>query len=113
MITLTRNSLLISEEAIRGAMEISSREQDPWDYVIHNGQSMAVNSARGIIKLLIDGADQGLQPCLSALHAPLQALYIIAIYLIIHPNSRMRASDLNVSIGSWLLVLSSQLSTLN
>ncbi|KAM3067074.1 hypothetical protein ACMFMG_011747 [Clarireedia jacksonii] len=96
MITLTRNSLLISEEAIRNAMEISSREQDPWDYVIHNGPSMAVNSARGIIKLLIDGVDQGLQPCLSALHAPLQALYIIAIYLIIHPNSRLRASDLNL-----------------
>ncbi|KAK7973270.1 hypothetical protein PG988_007404 [Apiospora saccharicola] len=89
------NAFLISNEAIRIAVERYAAGQ-PWSSVIQNGQTAAANSARTVIKLLIDGHELGTTPALSALATPLHAVYVLAVHLLTHPGSRLANSDLNL-----------------
>ncbi|KAK8099042.1 uncharacterized protein PG998_012283 [Apiospora kogelbergensis] len=89
------NAFLISNEAIRMAVERYAAGQ-PWSSVIQNGQTAAANSARTVIKLLIDGHELGTTPALSSLATPLHAVYVLAVYLLTHPGSRLANSDLNL-----------------
>ncbi|KAK8074158.1 hypothetical protein PG994_005057 [Apiospora phragmitis] len=95
LMLLSRNSFLISNEAIRIAVERYAAGQ-PWSSVIQNGQTAAANSARTVIKLLIDGHELGTTPALSTLATPLHAIYVLAIHLLTHPGSRLANSDLNL-----------------
>ncbi|KAK8037387.1 hypothetical protein PG991_000733 [Apiospora marii] len=95
LMLLSRNSFLISSEAIRVAVERYAAGQ-PWSSVIQNGQTAAANSARTVIKLLIDGHELGTTPALSALATPLHAVYVLAVHLLTHPGSRLANSDLNL-----------------
>ncbi|KAK8023711.1 hypothetical protein PG993_011777 [Apiospora rasikravindrae] len=89
------NAFLISNEAIRIAVERYAAGQ-PWSSVIQNGQTAAANSARTVIKLLIDGHELGTSPSLSTLATPLHAVYVLAVHLLTHPGSRLANSDLNL-----------------
>lgn len=93
---LTRNSLLISREALRQSVNIIAKDK-PWDYVIRNGQSIAVNSARRVIRLLIEAEDCDQMPRLVTYHSPLHALYVLVVQLINHPESKMSKTDVEVS----------------
>ncbi|KAK7946219.1 oleate-activated transcription factor 1 [Apiospora aurea] len=95
LMLLSRNSFLISNEAIRIAVERYAAGQ-PWSSVIQNGQTAAANSARTVIKLLIDGHELGTTPALSTLATPLHAVYVLAVHLLTHPGSRLAHSDLNL-----------------
>jgi hypothetical protein len=94
---LVRNSLLLSTKAIQIAIE-NGASGTRWEHIIRNGPSIALNTARRIVQLLIEAADSGLKPLLPSLSAPLHALYVLSINIIKHPRSRMAKSDLNVSM---------------
>ncbi|KAK7413276.1 hypothetical protein QQX98_007864 [Neonectria punicea] len=95
LLILLRNSFLISEDAIREILEKRAVGQ-PWEHVVRNGQMIAANAARSIVRLLVEGADQGLRPVFSTSAAPLHALYVLAVHLITHPGSRLVNSDLDL-----------------
>lgn len=93
---VARNSLLISREALRQSVNVIAKDK-PWDYVIRNGQSITVNSARRVIRLLIEAEDCEQVPLLVTYHSPLHALYVLVVQLIKHPESKMSKTDLEVS----------------
>lgn len=93
---LMRNSLLLSNKAIQLAIDIVARNT-PWEHIIRNGTSVAVNAARRTVQLLMEAADVNARPLFPSLSAPLHALYVLAINIIKNPKSRMARSDLNVS----------------
>ena len=93
---LSRNSFLISDAAIKLAVDRHAKGQ-PWSSVIQNGQTAAANSARTIIRLLIDGHELDATPALLNLATSLHALYVLAVRTLTNPGSRMANSDLNVS----------------
>ena len=95
LIMIMRNIFLISDNAIRVAVEEYAAGK-PWNNVIRDGQSIVANCARSIIKILIEGHDRNVRPTLHTATAPLQALYVLSVYLIRHPTSRLAPSDINV-----------------
>lgn len=96
---ILRNSFLISDEAITQAVDHYAAGQ-PWNHIIRNGQTVVANSARSIIKLLIEGHDRASPPVLYTLTAPLQAIYILSVHLMVHPSSRLATSDMEVGLDS-------------
>jgi hypothetical protein len=96
VMVVTRNSILISDMALKHAVDTLAMSQ-PWAHVIQHGRSIALTSARRIIKLLIDAADLGVTPSLATISVSLHALYVLAVNLIRNPTSRMASSDLSVS----------------
>ncbi|CAI4219721.1 unnamed protein product [Parascedosporium putredinis] len=95
LIMTMRNRFLISDAAVRVAVEDHAAGQ-PWNHVIRDGQSIAANCARNIIKILVEGHDRGTRPALHTATAPLQALYVLSMYLLRHPASRLAPSDINL-----------------
>lgn len=91
-----RNTFLISDEAIRNAVEEYAAGK-PWNHVIRNGQTIVANSARSIVKVFIEGHDQGSRPVLHTVTAPLHVLSVLSVHLITHPMSRLASSDISVS----------------
>lgn len=96
LLMLMRNSLLVSNKAIQIAID-NVAAGTPWEHIIRNGHTIALNAARRIIQLLIEASDSGMKPLLPTLAAPLHALYVLSINILRHPTSRMAKSDLNVS----------------
>jgi hypothetical protein len=70
MIMLLRNTFLVSDEAIRDAVEVIAAGK-PWDHVTRNGQTIAANSARSIVRILVEGHDRGLWQDPHTITAPL------------------------------------------
>jgi hypothetical protein len=105
MIMLLRNTLLISDEAIRNAIE-EHAAGTPWGQATRNGQAIVANSARSMAKMFMEGQDQGARPVLHTVTAPLLALSVLSVHLIRHPTSRLAGSDISVSFpnlrGSWV-----------
>lgn len=93
---LIRNSLLVSNKAIQLAIDAVA-PGTPWEHVIRNGPTLAINSARRTVQLLIEAADSDMKPLLPSISVPLHALYILSVNIIRNPKSRMAKSDLNVS----------------
>jgi hypothetical protein len=93
---LVRNTLLVSDEAIRSAIEEYAVGK-PWSQVTHNGQAIVANSARSMAKMLMEGHDLGSRPVLHTVTAPLHVLSVLSVHLIRHPTSRLARSDLSVS----------------
>lgn len=95
-----RNSLLISPDALRGSITHGAKDK-PWEPVIRNGQTIAANSARRIVRLLTELEDYGQTPLLPTYGAPLHALYVLVVHLIRKPQARSVKSDSEVSIHNW------------
>jgi hypothetical protein len=96
MIMLLRNTFLVSDEAIRDAVEVIAAGK-PWDHVTRNGQTIAANSARSIVRILVEGHDRGLWQDPHTITAPLHVLSVLSVHLIRHPTSRLADSDISVS----------------
>ncbi|OHF02534.1 fungal specific transcription factor domain-containing protein [Colletotrichum orchidophilum] len=95
LVILSRNSLLISEEAITSGANIISKGK-PWDYIMRNGQSLAANSARKVLRIVVEAVDSRSNVVLPNLLAPLHALSALAIHVVTHPDSRISTMDLHL-----------------
>jgi hypothetical protein len=96
MIMMLRNTLLVSDEAIRNADDDYAAGK-PWSHVIRNGQTIVANSARSLVKMLMEQHDLGSHAVLHTATAPLHVLSALSVHLIRHPTSRLANSDINVS----------------
>lgn len=92
---LTRNTLLISKNALRTAVEVIAKDK-PWHFVVRNGHSIAINSARRIVKVLSEAEDSPCNLFLHSYHSSLHAFYILGVHILKHPDTRMAKADLNV-----------------
>lgn len=92
MIIVTRNSLLISEKAIRLSVDVIAKDE-PWEYVVRNGQSLAANSARKILRLFLESSENQTYPVLPSLAGPLHAMGALAVFVVTRQNSRMASMD--------------------
>lgn len=93
---MLRNTLLVSDEAIRNADEDYAAGK-PWSHVIRNGQTIVANSARSMVKMFMEGHDLRSKPVLHTAMGPLHVLSALSVHLIRHPTSRLATSDINVS----------------
>ncbi|TLD08424.1 uncharacterized protein PgNI_07436 [Pyricularia grisea] len=94
LMLLSRNSFLVSTEAIRKTVEMYTAGK-PWSSIMENGSTVAANAARTMIKMLVDGHEQGAAPVLSTLAPSLHAVYVLAIHLLAMPGSRLASWDLD------------------
>ncbi|XP_014558853.1 hypothetical protein COCVIDRAFT_35904 [Bipolaris victoriae FI3] len=92
MIILTRNSLLISERAIRLSVDVIAKDE-PWEYAVRNGQSLAANSARKILRLFLESSENQTYPVLPSLAGPLHAMGALTVFVVTRQNSRMATMD--------------------
>ncbi|KAG9250805.1 uncharacterized protein F5Z01DRAFT_595846, partial [Emericellopsis atlantica] len=92
MILVTRNSLLISEKAIRLAVDVIAKDE-PWESAVRNGQSIAVNSARIILRLFLESSELASCAALPSLSSPLHAMGVLAVFAVTRPGSRMSGMD--------------------
>lgn len=89
---LTRNSLLISEEAIWRSSEIIAKGK-PWEHVIRDGQSIVAKAARKILMLACDAADTRARPMLPMLSTTIHAAFVLYVRTIRHPQALLRDTD--------------------
>lgn len=104
LLVLTRNSILISESALRVTTEVVAKDQ-PWRHMIRNGPPMVANTARKIIKLFIEAEENEISLLIPHTNACLHALYILAVHLTKHPTSMLAKTDLNVGSPMSLSLL--------
>ncbi|KAF4463995.1 transcription factor [Fusarium albosuccineum] len=84
VLMLSRNSLLISKDALYKAVEVMAKGT-AWEHAIRSGQSMTISSARKIIHVLAE-MEASQPPSLAPLyHASLHAFYILAIQILKQP----------------------------
>ena len=95
LLVLTRNSILISESALKVTTDVMAKDQ-PWRHVIRNGPPMVANTARKIIRLFIEIEENGIPLLIPHTNASLHALYVLAVHLLKHPNTMLGDTDLNV-----------------
>ncbi|KAH6967589.1 hypothetical protein BKA56DRAFT_530192 [Ilyonectria sp. MPI-CAGE-AT-0026] len=95
LLMLTRNTLLISKNALRTAVEVIAKDK-PWHFVVRNGHSIAINSARRIVKILAEAEDSPCNLFLHSYHSSLHAFYILGVHILKHPDTRMAKADLNL-----------------
>ncbi|TDZ17041.1 putative transcriptional regulatory protein [Colletotrichum orbiculare MAFF 240422] len=92
LVILSRNSLLISEEAItNGANAIAKGK--PWDYIVRNGPSIAANAARKMLRILVETLDSQSNAVLPSLLCVLEAFTALAVHIVTHPDSRISTMD--------------------
>ncbi|KAK7228096.1 hypothetical protein V2G26_000266 [Clonostachys chloroleuca] len=95
IIILSRNSLLISKEALQSAVGVIAKDK-PWYSVIRNGQSMVADAARKTLRLVIEGVDSDFNAALSSLTAPLNSLATLVVSIITRPLSHVAGTDLSL-----------------
>ncbi|KAF3002527.1 hypothetical protein E8E13_006913 [Curvularia kusanoi] len=95
LLVLTRNSILISESALRVTTDIMAKDQ-PWRHVIRNGPPMVANTARKIIRLFIESEENGTILLIPHTNASLHALYVLAVHLLKHPNTMLAETDIQL-----------------
>ncbi|KAF4992507.1 hypothetical protein FDECE_13696 [Fusarium decemcellulare] len=92
VLMLSRNSLLISKDALYKAVEVMAKGT-AWEHAIRSGQSMTVSSARKIIHILAE-MEVSQPPSLAPVyHASLHAFYILAIQILKQPHLRISRID--------------------
>lgn len=96
ILVLSRNSILISESALRVTTDVVAKDQ-PWRHIIRNGPQMVANTARKVVKLLIEAEENEISLPIPHTNACLHALCILAVHLTKHPTSMLAKTDLNVS----------------
>jgi len=100
---------LISEKAIRLAVDVIAKNE-PWEYAVRNGQNIAVNSARKILRLFVECSDFDAYPALPSLAAPLHAMGVLAVFVVTRPDSRMSAMDRELLKATALTIRDKQIS---
>ncbi|KAF6812648.1 fungal specific transcription factor domain-containing protein [Colletotrichum musicola] len=95
LVILSRNSLLISEEAISSGANIIAKGK-PWDYIVRNGQSIAANAARKMLRIVVETVDSKSNSIFPSLLAALNALTALAVHIATHPDSRVSAMDFHL-----------------
>ncbi|KAF4777176.1 fungal specific transcription factor domain-containing protein [Colletotrichum scovillei] len=95
LVILSRNSLLISEEAITSGANLIAKGK-PWDYIMRNGQGLAANAARKVLRIVVEAVDSKSNAILPNLLAPLHALTTLAVHVVTHPDSRISTMDLHL-----------------
>lgn len=95
LLVLARNTLLISKEALSTGANIIGRGK-PWDHVVRNGQSIAANAARKILRILVETLDSHSTLIFSSWLGVLNAFATLAIHIITHPGSRISTMDFHV-----------------
>uniref|UniRef100_A0A0B7KBY8 Xylanolytic transcriptional activator regulatory domain-containing protein n=1 Tax=Bionectria ochroleuca TaxID=29856 RepID=A0A0B7KBY8_BIOOC len=95
IIILSRNSLLISKEALQSAVGVIAKDK-PWYSVIRNGQSMVADAARKTLRLVIEGVDSDFNAALSSLTAPLNSLATLVVLIVTRPRSHVAGTDLSL-----------------
>ncbi|KAJ1323488.1 proline utilization trans-activator [Microdochium nivale] len=94
-IILMRNSLLTSAEALRVSVtHVATGE--PWEPIVRNGQTVAANSARHIIRLLTQLEEHNQTTFLPIYCAPLHAMYVLAAHCLRRPHARVVKADLEL-----------------
>ncbi|USP75442.1 hypothetical protein yc1106_02716 [Curvularia clavata] len=92
MIIVVRNSLLIGEKDIRLSVDVIAKDE-PWEFAVRNGQSLAANSARKILRLFLESSENDTYPVLPSLAGPLHAMGVLAVYVVTRQNSIMANMD--------------------
>lgn len=64
---------------------------------MRNGQSLAANAARKILRIVVEAVDSRSNTVVPNLLAPLHALCTLAIHVVTHAESRISTMDLQVS----------------
>jgi hypothetical protein len=91
-----RRAALVAPEAKMEKEVMKHCAEDPSRFQLANGESVCVNSARAIAKLSIELQDRGTDSCLILASTAVLACIALAIYLMKHPTSRLRAIDIQL-----------------
>lgn len=97
LLILSRNTLLISKEAMTTVADIIAKGK-PWGSVVRNGQSIAANAARKILRILVETLDSQSTSIFSSWLGMLHAFATLTIHIITHPGSRISTMDFHVSV---------------
>lgn len=73
-------------------MDVIAKDE-PWEFTVRNGHSLAVKSARGILRLFLECSEHETYPALPSLVGPLHAMGVLAVFLATRPESRMANMD--------------------
>ncbi|KAH6687379.1 hypothetical protein F5X68DRAFT_231851 [Plectosphaerella plurivora] len=92
IILLTRNGLLISEDALHHSIDETATGA-PWEAVIRSGQSIAANAARKILRLITRSATSGIPSILPCVVAPLHAIIALSIHVLTGTSREPAADD--------------------
>lgn len=95
LLVLGRNSLLISKEALSTGANIIAKSK-PWNHIVRNGQSIAANAARKILRILVETLDSQSTLIFSSWLGMLNAFATLAVHIITHPGSRISTMDFHV-----------------
>ncbi|KAI8284951.1 hypothetical protein K4K60_001539 [Colletotrichum sp. SAR11_57] len=95
LVILSRNSLLISEEAISSGANIIAKGK-PWDYMVRNGPSIAANASRKMLRILVETLDSKSNSVYPSLLVALHALVTLSVHVATHPDSRISAMDFHL-----------------
>ncbi|KAB8210955.1 hypothetical protein BDV34DRAFT_220129 [Aspergillus parasiticus] len=79
MLLLTRNSLVVCEEALQSSVDSISTSL-PWESLMRSGPSIAGNAARKILRLTLHSAESQAPPILPCISAPLHAVLALTIH---------------------------------
>lgn len=96
LLILSRNTLLISKEATSAVADIIAKDK-PWGSAVRNGQSIAANAARKILRILVETLDSYSISIFSSWLGMLHAFATLAIHIVTHPGSRISTMDFHVS----------------
>lgn len=95
LLVLGRNTLLISKEALSTGANIIAKGK-PWNHIVRNGQSIAANAARKILRILMETLDSQSMLIFSSWLGVLNAFATLAVHIITHPGSRISTMDFHV-----------------
>lgn len=71
---------------------------------MRNGQALAANAARKVLRIVVEAVDSKSNAILPNLLAPLHALTTLAVHVVTHPDSRISTMDLHVSSYSAIIL---------
>ncbi|KAL2830719.1 hypothetical protein BJY01DRAFT_226977 [Aspergillus pseudoustus] len=91
IILLSRNSLLISQDALHQCFEEISTGAH-WESIVRNGQSIAANAARKILHLVVRASEASSPSVLTCPAAALHAIVALTIHVVV-VTSRVSAAD--------------------
>ena len=103
LLVLSRNTLLISKEATASVADIIAKGK-PWGHVVRNGQSIAANAARKILRILVETLDSQSTSIFSSWLGMLHAFAILVVHIITHPGSRVSTMDFHVRCPLWFVL---------
>lgn len=95
LLVLGRNTLLISKEALSTGANIIAKGKT-WNHIVRNGQSIAANAARTILRTIVETMDSQSTLIFSSWLGVLNAFATLAVHTITHTGSRISTMDFHV-----------------